>query len=195
MVNERVLTLTKRLEDMTLQELWQLFPISLVPHREEWAAQAAEEIEALRATLPSQMVNRISHVGSTAVPTICSKAIVDLLLETGSREQMESIAKHLIANGWRKMSQSFGRISLNKGYTEQGFADKVFHLHLRLVGDTDEIAFCQYLHDHEDVAKAYEALKLELGHRYEHDRDAYTNGKGAFIRHYTALAKQEQGLI
>lgn len=42
------------------------------------------------------------------------------------------------------MSESDSRISLNKGYTEQGFADRVFHIHLRYEGDTDEIIFRDY---------------------------------------------------
>lgn len=83
------------------------------------------------------------------------------------------------------------RISLNKGYTENGFAEKVFHIHIVSDGDTDEIYFRDYLNAHPDVAKQYEKLKLALWEEYEHDRDAYTRAKTEFVKKYTALAKQE----
>ena len=88
------------------------------------------------------------------------------------------------------MSANENRISLNKGYTESGYAEKVFHLHLRLEGDTDEILFRDYLNSHPDVAKEYEQLKLKLWKEYEHNRDAYTEAKTNFVKKYTNLAKQ-----
>ncbi|MDE5867334.1 MAG: GrpB family protein, partial [Anaeroplasmataceae bacterium] len=80
--------------------------------------------------------------------------------------------------------------SLNKGYTENGFADKVFHLHLRLPNDQDELYFRDYLNAHKEVAKEYEELKIELWKKYEHNRDAYTNAKTEFVKKYTDLAKK-----
>lgn len=81
------------------------------------------------------------------------------------------------------------RISFNKGYTEHGFAEKVFHLHLRYSGDNDELYFRDFLLEHPEVAKAYEDLKLSLWKKYEHDRDGYTNAKTEFVVRYTQLAK------
>ena len=48
-------------------------------------------------------------------------------------------------------------------HTKQGFADKVFHLHIRIVGDNDEIYFRDYLIENGDIAKRYEKLKLNFG--------------------------------
>ena len=87
------------------------------------------------------------------------------------------------------MSASDTRISLNKGYTPEGFAERVFHIHLRLSGDHDEYYFRDYLREYPAIAKQYEALKLSLWKPYEHDRDGYTNAKGDFIRAITARAK------
>ena len=53
------------------------------------------------------------------------------------------------------MSESRDRISFNKGYTEDGFAEKVFHLHLRYRGDNGELYFRDFLIEHPDVAKEY----------------------------------------
>lgn len=80
---------------------------------------------------------------------------------------------------------------LNKGYTPQGFAERVFHIHLRVAGDIDELYFRDYLNAHPEVAKEYERLKLSLWKEYEHDRDGYTAAKSAFVSKYTELAKAE----
>ena len=80
------------------------------------------------------------------------------------------------------MHQDEKRISLNKGYTENGFAEKVFHIHLRVNGDNAEIAFRDLLNSDEKLAKEYENLKLSLWKKYEHDRDAYTDGKTEFVK-------------
>ena len=82
-------------------------------------------------------------------------------------------------------------MSFNKGYTEAGFAKKVFHLHLRYQGDHDELYFRDYLREHPEVAKDYEGLKLALWKAYEHNRDAYTDAKTDFIRKYTQQAKKD----
>ena len=62
---------------------------------------------------------------------------------------------------------------------------------MRLPDDHDEYEFRDYLQAHPDIAKQYEALKLSLWKRYEHDRDGYTAAKGDFIREITARAKAE----
>ena len=93
------------------------------------------------------------------------------------------------------MNQYENRISFNKGYTSDGYAEKVFHLHLRVKGDNDEIYFRDYLNGHPDIAKEYEQLKLSLWNKFEHDRDGYTDAKTGFVKFYTLKAKKGLGLI
>ncbi|MCH5164709.1 MAG: GrpB family protein [Clostridiales bacterium] len=179
--------MTKKLSEMTLEELWQLFPIILSEHSDNWQSYYLEEEAALKRILPGSAI--ITHIGSTAIPNIWAKPIVDILVEVDG-ETMNSVAASLSNNGYIIMSRAKNRISLNKGYTEQGFASKVFHLHLRCYGDNDEIYFRDYLIAHPEVAKQYEALKLSLWKQYEHDRDGYTEAKGEFVKKYTAIAKE-----
>ena len=82
-------------------------------------------------------------------------------------------------------------MSFNKGYTENGFEEKIFHLHVRYAGDNDELYFRDYLREHPPLAKQYEELKLSLRKKFEHNRDAYTESKTKFISTYTQLAKQK----
>ena len=171
-----------KLTDMSLEELWELFPIALVAPREEWGRQYAKMEERLCGLLAEVRGLRISHVGSTAIEGIWAKDIVDVLVEVGPEEDLDAVARTLERNGFLRMSESGTRISLNWGYTPEGFADEVFHVHLRFQGDDDEVYFRDYLNAHPEAAAEYETLKLALWRRHEHDRDAYTEGKTAFVR-------------
>ena len=181
------------LEEMSLEELWQLFPIFLREHQDEWKDWYAEERLRLLSFLPEHQIVRLSHIGSTSVKTIWAKPIVDILLEIPKAADMAVMRDLLLQNGYLLMSESKGRMSFNKGYTPSGFAERVFHLHLRYEGDHDELYFRDYLQEHPAVAKNYEKLKLSLWKQYEHNRDAYTDSKTDFIKKYTKEAKRLYG--
>ena len=181
------------LEEMSLEELWQLFPIFLREHQDEWKGWYAEERLRLLSFLPANQLVRISHIGSTSLETIWAKPIVDILLEIPKAADMAVMRDLLLQNGYLLMSESKGRMSFNKGYTPSGFAERVFHLHLRYEGDHDELYFRDYLQEHPAVAKDYEQLKLSLWKQYEHNRDAYTDSKTDFIKKYTKEAKRLYG--
>lgn len=172
---------------MTLEELWQLFPIELSEHKDYWGDRFRAEAERLRDALPCDAA--IYHIGSTAIAGICAKPIIDILIAVARDEQLLQAATTLERHGYLVMSKSQNRISLNKGYTEQGFAENVFHAHIRLADDTDELYFRDYLNAHPAVAKEYETLKRRLAVMYRHNRDAYTDAKTAFVNKYTALGK------
>ena len=181
------------LEEMSLEELWQLFPIFLREHQDEWKDWYEEERLQLLSFLPEHQIVRLSHIGSTSVKTIWAKPIVDILLEIPKETDMAVMKDLLLQNGYLLMSESQGRMSFNKGYTPSGFAERVFHLHLRYEGDHDELYFRDYLQEHPAVAKDYEKLKLSLWKQYEHNRDAYTEAKTNFIKKYTENAKKLYG--
>ena len=181
------------LEEMSLEELWQLFPIFLREHQAEWKDWYEEERLQLLSFLSANQLVRISHIGSTSVETIWAKPIVDILLEIPKETDMAVTRDLLLQNGYLLMSESQGRMSFNKGYTPSGFAERVFHLHLRYEGDHDELYFRDYLQEHPAVAEDYENLKLSLWKQYEHNRDAYTEAKTDFIKNYTEKAKKLYG--
>ena len=177
----------KKLSEMTLEELWQLFPIYLAEHQPCWQEWYLEEENILKASFSS--TERISHIGSTAIPSIWAKPIVDILVEIPKGSNLLDYKAKIINCGYICMSQSENGMSFNKGYTENGFAKRVFHLHLRYAGDNDELYFRDYLIEYPEVAKVYEELKLRLWKEYEHNRDAYTNAKTEFIKEYTRKAR------
>lgn len=182
----------KPLQNLTLTELWELFPIVLSPHNPQWPEWAKEEIDALSAVL-SAYTPIISHIGSTAIPDIQAKPIIDILVEIDPGADWQRIKDEMEAAGYICMAVTDTRMSFNKGYTPRGYAEKVFHIHIRATGDNDEIYFRDYLLTHPDVAREYETLKLGLLPKYRNDRDGYTEAKTDFVRRITDLAKANTG--
>ncbi|MEI3376383.1 MAG: GrpB family protein [Coriobacteriales bacterium] len=176
------------LEDMSLEELWELFPIVLTEHQDCWARWYEEEASELEDILVPEPPCAIHHIGSTAIDGIWAKPTIDILVELPDEAALEAAKAKLVAHGYIAMAER----DLNKGYTPQCYAERVFHIHLRIVGDHDELYFRDYLNAHPEVAKEYEALKLALWKEYEHDRDGYTAAKGDFVRKYTELAKAQR---
>lgn len=183
----------KELSEMTLEELWELFPISLVPHDDKWHEYYNYEEHLIRKILSNFSVDRISHIGSTAIKGIQAKNIIDIMIEISRKADIEEVAHVMELSGFVRMSASATRISLNKGYTRYGFADEVYHVHIRYTGDNDELYFRDYLNDHPEVAKEYEFLKLGLWKKYEHNRDAYTRAKTDFVHKWTDEAHRNYG--
>lgn len=184
--------MNKTLSEMSLEELWQLFPIQLVEHQTCWENWYRIEKDSLLSILPG--TSKIHHIGSTSINGIWAKPIIDILLETNQNDH-EAIKSQLLRNGYLCMAQTETRIDFNKGYTPSGFAEKVFHLHLRKFGDNDELYFRDYMNEHPEIAKAYEKLKLSLWRQFEHDRDGYTESKTAFVQEYTQRAIMQYGKI
>lgn len=190
--NEGGNLLSKPLSEMSLEELWELFPIQLTEHKSDWAGWYQIEKVHLAPILPETV--KIHHIGSTAINGIWAKPIIDILVEANLSDY-EAIKSQILRNAYLCMKQTETRIDFNKGYTPNGFCKKVFHLHLRKFGDNDELYFRDYLNEHPEAAKEYEKLKLSLWKQFEHNRDGYTESKTAFVHEYTQEAIMQYGKI
>ena len=177
----------KKLSEMSLEELWQLFPIILTEYQTSWKEWYTEEELFLKKIITQNA--RIHHIGSTAIGFIWAKPIIDILMEIPKESKLSIYKDILIQNGYICMAENTHSVSFNKGYTENGFAEKVFHLHLRYIGDNDELYFRDYLIAHPDAAREYEKMKLKLWKEYKHNRDGYTNAKTEFIQKHTKKAR------
>ena len=83
-----------------------------------------------------------------------------------------------------------GKLNGRSLYTPNGFADKVFHLHIRILGDNGKTYFRDYLMENPEIAKKYEKFKVDLKEKFEHDRDMYTLEKSSFIKKYTDISRK-----
>ena len=90
--------MSKKLSEMTLEELWKLFPIHLEKHNPSWLNWYNEEAEYLKSILPSK--TEFHHIGSTAVNDIMAKPIIDILIVTTSIGEMKEAANTLANSGY-----------------------------------------------------------------------------------------------
>lgn len=146
------------LEDLSLEELWELFPITLVDNSIKFEKQFLTEKENLESLL-GNYIKRISHIGSTAIKNIKTKPIVDILIEIDF-DNKDIVKEILLNNDHILMNEAHDKISFNKGYTIKGYSDNVFHIHIKKLGDCDELYFRDYLNDNLTKAKEYEKLKV-----------------------------------
>ncbi len=183
--------MSKEISELTLEELWELFPIILTEHNPEWDEWYDEESVLLRDILKDIDVVRISHIGSTSIKNIWAKPIVDILIELKNGNDFDLVHDILMEHGYLCMEKNDIHMAFNKGYTKLGFAERVFHIHIRISGDHDELYFRDYLNEHPLAAKEYEELKLLLWKQFEHNRDAYTDAKTELVKKYTTKAKEK----
>ncbi|PGS02514.1 GrpB family protein [Bacillus pseudomycoides] len=184
----------KSLSEMSLKELRELFPIILKEHNPIWKDWYLQEEKLLNNIIGDQYIERINHIGSTSVNGLLAKPTIDILLEITEECDLKFLVSMFEKNGYifEKQPQKLApHMMFMKGYTKKGFAEKVFHLHVRYIGDWNELYFRDFLRLHKDVAKEYSNLKMSLIDKYEHDRDGYTEAKTEFVNKYTKIAKTE----
>jgi GrpB-like predicted nucleotidyltransferase (UPF0157 family) len=184
----------KELSEMNLEELWELFPLILKDHNSKYSQWYSEEKHNLLSCFNPNDINRINHIGSSAVKGLISKQTVDILLEIDNSYDIMKTKRTLADNGWILMSVETKpdlKLVFNKGYTPDGFIEKVYHLHVRYLDDWNELYFRDYLQAHDEVAAEYGKLKLHLAEQYKYDRDGYTNAKSDFVLKHTNLAREE----
>lgn len=177
------------LKDLSLEELWELFPISFTDYNEDFREIYLDE-EKLLKPLIGNYIKRINHIGSTSIKHIKTKPIVDILIEI-DLDHRNHIKEILLDNGYILMGETSDKLSFNKGYTINGYADNVFHIHIKSYGDCDELYFRDYLNDNLPKAKEYEKLKLKLYDEFKPNRDLYTDGKSAFVTEIVSVAKKK----
>ncbi len=177
------------LENISLEKLWELFPITFTDYNEDFKDIYLEE-EKIIISLLDNYITRISHIGSTSIQNIKTKPIVDILIEIDF-DNKDIIKDILLNNDYILMSENINKISFNKGYTMNGYADKVFHIHIKKYGDCDELYFRDYLNENQQKAKEYEELKFELYNKYKPNRDLYTDGKKEFVNEIVNLAREK----
>lgn len=186
--------MSKSLNEMSNEELWQLFPINLCEHNKSWKDNFATEKEVIESTISPENIAGISHMGSTAIPGLIAKPTIDILLEIEDDFDMKELITKMEAIGYIYSPQPgkpAPHMMFMKGYTPEGFKGQVYHVHVRYRGDWDELYFRDYLLTHPEAAKEYGKLKLKLKKQYEHDRDSYTDAKTDFIQRIINLAKQK----
>ncbi len=162
--------------------------VALVPHEAAWEEEAARIIEKLKGILGDAAVD-IQHVGSTAIPAICAKPIVDIAVAVRCFDDINAMQAELEARGFYRRSWNDEDQELFAcGSYYNGTGDKQTHFIHVVLADGAEwrnyLNFRDYLNAFPAEAKAYEALKLSLAAVNPEDagREKYTSGKHDFVR-------------
>lgn len=172
--------------------------VEIVSYDASWPAAYEAERRFLEQRFAPELVGRIEHFGSTAVPGLSAKPIIDVLIEVSSLERARvEIAPVLEGLGydyfWRATHGEDGPPFYAWFIKRDAESRRTHHLHFveKDFEHWDRLFFRDYLRLHRDVAAQYQALKLELASEHAGDRVAYTRQKSAFIEEVTARARRE----
>lgn len=159
--------------------------IELVPSDPDWPRLFDAEAARLRAIIPADLLLDIDHIGSTAVPGMPAKPIIDIQATVTDLEAARTrLVDPLEAAGYtfRADNPDTDRLFFVKGLPPSA-PRRTHHLHIMEAGPgaLRHVAFRDILRDQPDVARRYAALKRDLAARFRHDRKAYTEAKGQFI--------------
>ena len=169
--------------------------IEVAEYDTRWPARFATEAEQIRRLLDRPSLE-IEHHGSTAVPGLAAKPVIDMLVAVDSIGSAEQYAATLVQNGYEPVDRRYRdqwpeRIVVIR--RESGA--RVCHVHLMLRRHTvwtRLIAFRDHLRTHPNVAREYADLKRSLARTLGHDRHAYMSAKGDFIARITDVAMRER---
>jgi GrpB-like predicted nucleotidyltransferase (UPF0157 family) len=158
-------------------------PIELVPHDQDWAQEFSLErnriVNVLGSFEAGGVLEWIEHVGSTAIPGIHAKPVLDIAavvhpfpLSEQSRDGLAELGYEYRGEAGIPGREFFRTDPRTRHLHVFAFDSEAFFQH---------IFFRDYLRAYPDKALEYEALKLELATRFRTDREAYTNGKDAMV--------------
>jgi GrpB-like predicted nucleotidyltransferase (UPF0157 family) len=154
--------------------------IRVVPYDPEWAAMFARQAAELRDALGAVAL-RIDHIGSTAIPQLVAKPVIDVQISVADFEPLDAYRRPLERLGYVFRADNPDR---TKRYFREPPGQRRTHIHVRRAGSFSEqvaLLFRDFMRVHADVAAEYAELKIKLAERYSGDRTAYTDAKGPFI--------------
>ncbi len=159
--------------------------IEIVAYDPRWPALFAEEAARLRAALPAELILGLEHFGSTAVPGLAAKPIIDILIAVRSlAEAQERAIEPLEALDYAFWydNPKTDRMYFVKGMPPYG-TRRTHHVHMTETSGEmwRRLAFRDHLRAHSEDARRYERLKRELAAAHRDDREAYTDAKAAFV--------------
>jgi len=189
----------KNVNNLSAEEFSKHFPVEVVPYDKNWPVLFQKEKEKLSQTLGATLALKIEHFGSTAIPGMSSKPIIDIImavppLNKSLKSQIIEKMKEAGYEYFTRVSDRFSHIMFAKGYDLQGTKKQIYHVHMGNMDDSlwDRIYFRDYLLSYPEVQKEYEQLKLEMAQKHKHNRDGYSFAKTDFIIKITTLAKKER---
>jgi len=156
--------------------------VLVVDYNRKWPAMFQAEADKIARILGDNLV-AIHHIGSTSVPGLRAKPIIDMMPVVKDISLVDKCNPQMAALGYEAMGE-FGLPGLR--YFRKGEHERTHHVHCYSLSSSDEIerhlAFRDYLRTHPDVARAYGELKTRLAQEHPDDAAAYMDGKDAWVK-------------
>src|ERR1700712_5284158 len=159
--------------------------VEIVTYEPRWPSLFDQEAERLRATLDPSLISGLEHFGSTAVPGLSAKPIIDILIAVRSladaRTSFIEPLRNLDYVYWAENPKQ-DRLFFVKGMPPFG-SKRSHHVHVtEPQGEMwQRLAFRDYLRAHPEEARTYQQLKTRLATEHQTDREAYTAAKSAYV--------------
>lgn len=166
--------------------------VELYSYSPEWKTEYEKEKKILVKVLSNYALD-IQHVGSTSIPNLCAKPIIDIAVAVKDEKTLEKLIPILTQAGYdvKNSIEESGEILAHRGPPEL----RTHHVHVEVINSTywnNHILFRDYLLSHPNEVKKYEQLKKQLKELYENDRQLYTASKNDFIQSIIQKAKLEK---
>jgi GrpB-like predicted nucleotidyltransferase (UPF0157 family) len=156
-------------------------------HDPRWAGRAEIECARLVELLAPWLADGVEHIGSTAVPGLAAKPVIDLMASVNDPDAVvDQASQRLAADGWCYVPPELDDRPWRRFFVKPDASGqrRMAHLHVMRTGHvrwTQQIAFRDALRRDDRLARSYEDLKRRLAERYGHDREAYTDAKAELI--------------
>jgi GrpB-like predicted nucleotidyltransferase (UPF0157 family) len=163
--------------------------IRVVPYDQDWRARYEAEAKRIRDAL-GELITSIHHIGSTAVPGLSAKPIIDILLEVSELAQLDAQSAQIESLGY-EVKGEFGIPGRRYFRRDDGLGVRTHQVHAFAATSLQvarHLAFRDYLIEHPPVAREYAELKQQLARQFPTDIDAYTAGKASFVKHHESEA-------
>ena len=167
--------------------------VEVVSYDPNWAESFQAEADELRHILV-QEVMAVHHIGSTAIPNLSAKPIVDLLVEVRDIEKIDAFNGKMSQLGYLPKGEN--GIPGRRFFIKGNELHRTHHIHIFQTGHPDierHLNFRDYLIVHPEDARAYGRLKQELARRFPTDIDGYVAGKDEFIKEIDRKAQAWKG--
>lgn len=155
--------------------------VQLIPYNPAWADEYNKEEANLRDIFGEALID-IQHVGSTAIPGMNAKPLIDIAVAVESLDVVDRFIPDLVKAGYEHMPE---RITAERAFFPKGPREnRTHHLSIIAAGSdewTRHIGFRDYLRSHPEAVRDYNELKATLAEKYANDRYAYTAAKKSFI--------------
>ena len=187
----------KTLQDLTKEEIGQLFPVEICPYSKTWPELFEQEKHLITDHIEPGLFSRIVHFGSTSIPGLSAKNTIDMLMEVDFEEtkdqQLIQQMKDLGYEFYWQKEGSHTHMVFVKGYNPSSPKDQIYHIHAGPKDHPlwDRLLFRDYLIKHPETARAYQQLKIKFAEKFRYERVEYRIAKTDFVKEVTDRAKQE----